>query len=450
MRLTSAWETSDTVFAAASEAMDVRLAVGEPQPLAVAFSGGGDSLFLVVAAKRWADRRGRRLVALTVDHRVQAASGQWARRCRERCASLGVEHHILDWDGPRLSGAAAARDVRHALLADAARERGARVILMGHTKDDLRETRLMRHWGTAIPDPRTWAPSPAWPEGRGVFILRPLLGLRRADLRAALAGLGETWIDDPLNEDARFARARARQSLAEGGNGSVPEAIASPCRLDPRLLEKARFDAQGVVTIPRAVLAGEGNRLVGPILVSVSGRRRPPRSRQMESLGARLREPGEWVRTLAGARVEAGRDTVRVMREPGDMIRTGADLDLELQAGRPATWDGRFGITAHAAGLRVRPLAGVARGLNREDRGRLRATPPAARRALPAILDAWGATWRPVGDERPWVTIEALGPARLSAAAGCPDRETAVAMRGGSGPGILDGDNSMRRDHEPS
>src|ERR1700722_7155703 len=82
---------------------------------------------------------------------------------------------------------------------------GAPVILLAHTADDLMEAEIMRRMGASAPSPRQWSPSPAWPQGRGVFLLRPLLGHRRADLRALLHGLGETWIDDPANDDPHYS-----------------------------------------------------------------------------------------------------------------------------------------------------------------------------------------------------------------------------------------------------
>ncbi|MGH7011381.1 MAG: tRNA lysidine(34) synthetase, partial [Caulobacteraceae bacterium] len=153
-------------------------------PIAAAFSGGGDSLALLVIAADWAAAHGRRLVALTVDHRLQSGSDRWAAWCKERARRLGIEHRTLVWEGWSGRGnlAGQARAARHALLAQAAREAGANVILMAHTFDDLLETRWMRSAGARLGAPSEWAPSPAWPQGRFVFVLRPLLGIRRARL----------------------------------------------------------------------------------------------------------------------------------------------------------------------------------------------------------------------------------------------------------------------------
>ena len=196
-------------------------------PIAVAVSGGGDSLAALLAAKAWADRHGRRVLALTVDHGLQPQSAAWTRfAAGETAARLGADFRALTWDGPKPCAGlpAAARRARHRLIAEAARRAGARVVVFGHTADDILEAELMKAEGARLGGLREWAPSPVWPQGRGVFLLRPLLELRRAAIRDVLLQAGETWIDDPANEDPRSTRARARLRL--GG-----EDLADPPRL---------------------------------------------------------------------------------------------------------------------------------------------------------------------------------------------------------------------------
>jgi tRNA(Ile)-lysidine synthase len=165
-----------------------RLNARDRPPIALALSGGGDSLALLHLAKAWADAAGRSLIALTVDHGLNPASAAWTRFAAERARRLGAPHRTLPWLGAKPSTGlpAAARAARHALLAEAARSAGAHVVLMAHTADDLMEAQVMRAMGSNAPSPRVWSPSPSWPEGRGVFLLRPLLGQRRAVLRELL------------------------------------------------------------------------------------------------------------------------------------------------------------------------------------------------------------------------------------------------------------------------
>jgi tRNA(Ile)-lysidine synthase len=197
---------------AVAAVLDRRLSATSARPVAVALSGGGDSVALLLAARAWAAAHGRRLVALTVDHRLQPQSRAWTEACGELAHSLGAGFQALAWEGekPPRGLPAAARAARHRLLAEAARGCGARVILVGHTADDVAEARAMRQAGSTTPAPREWSPAPVWPEGRGIFLARPLLALRRAALRDWLAAEGARWIEDPANADPRYARARAR------------------------------------------------------------------------------------------------------------------------------------------------------------------------------------------------------------------------------------------------
>src|SRR5258708_2867753 len=191
--------------------MDARLERDAARPVAVAFSGGGDSLALLLVARAWARQANRRLIAFTVDHGLQAESREWSLWCARRAARLGLAYRTLTWTGgkPRTGVAATARAARHRLIANAAREAGARVILFGHTADDVLEAEAMRADGLAIASPHPWSPSPVWPGGRDLFILRPLLGARRSALRDALCDRVEAGSDHPSLYDPRQRRDRA-------------------------------------------------------------------------------------------------------------------------------------------------------------------------------------------------------------------------------------------------
>jgi tRNA(Ile)-lysidine synthase len=186
------------------------------KPVAVGFSGGGDSLFLLKMAVDWGRRHHRPVLAITVDHRLQPESRDWVSWCADKAWALGADFVGRAWEGPKPDTglSAAARRARHELLAQETRRVGASVLLLGQTLDDLFEAELMALEGSSVGMPRTWSPSPVWPEGREVFLLRPLLSLRRAAIRRELVRENWQWIDDPANESAVSLRARARSRLA--------------------------------------------------------------------------------------------------------------------------------------------------------------------------------------------------------------------------------------------
>lgn len=401
--------------------LDARLSTNHPVPIVVGFSGGGDSLALMLMAKAWADRHRRRLLALTVDHRLRPEGAEWALWCRRRAEGLGIEHRTLVWETEKPSSglSAAARQARHALLADAAREAGASVILMGHTADDCEEAAIMRSAGSSVPSPRQWSPSPAWPQGRGVFVLRPLLDIRRADLRDDLARLGETWIEDPANADLSSARARARKSLRRGSDAPSTGTVSAP----------PPGDIADVIEGPAADLRLPAGWLVsaadlGAALLSVGGGGRPPRPQGLNRLLDRIRLGEPFVATLAGSRIAFDGATAHVVRATADhRHHVGGDVHLALN--ETVVWDGRFEVRAMVAGARVGHLAGRAARLAPTARRDVLAIPAAARLALPAIILADGSVECPTLRQSPDFAVRSLAWSRLAAARGAIVNEAA-------------------------
>lgn len=408
--------------------LERRLNAPDHAPVALALSGGGDSTALLRLAEAWAARARRPLVALTVDHGLQQESPVWSRFAAARAARLGVTHRTLVWTGakPATGLPAAARAARHALLADAAREAGARVILMGHTADDVLEALEMRRQGARVPTPMAWAPSPAWPEGRGVFLLRPLLRIRRAALREMLRALGETWIEDPANDDARYGRAAARRRLAETPSAASTEL----CDLAPPSLDEVSEGPGGELTMPRqAPLAGPGApRRLGAMLVCAAGGFRPPRRDAVHRLLERLEGPKDFASTLAGARIEARGDRVMLCREAGEWARGARGHDpmtpAPLAPGA-SVFDGRFLVRTAAMGFRIGALRGLSKRLPEPERRALRAIPAAARGALPVAIAAETLSCPILAQDGP-VTARPLGLGRLRASLGVYADEAAL------------------------
>lgn len=396
--------------AAVHEVLDRRLLIASPAPIAVALSGGGDSLALALITADWAKAHGRSLLILTVDHRLRPESAAWTEACATRARRLGAAFQALSWDGekPTTGLPAAARAARHRLIADAARAAGAKVVLMGHTASDRLEAAAMRQAGATTPSPREWGPSPVWPQGRSVFLLRPLLTHTRADLRAWLSARGETWIDDPANEDPRFARARARAGLT----GDETDTAAPARGLGGHA--SAATDLAGGLALPRAALQDAPQALLAAACLCAAGTARPPRGDRLEHLAEALRRERCLTATLAGARIEADGGEVRFLRDPG---RQGLEI-LALAAGQTGVWDGRFEVTTDRA-VRVLALAGHAAGLPPPQRAALQRLPAGARGALPFIEGEGSPMLTPI----PGVTARPLARDRLWAACGAVGRE---------------------------
>ncbi|MEO8812770.1 MAG: ATP-binding protein, partial [Caulobacteraceae bacterium] len=337
----------------------------------------------------------------------------------------GIAHRVLSWTGemPARGLAGAARGARHRLLAEAARSLGARVILMGHTADDRLEGSRMRRAGLRLSDPAEWAPSPVWPEGRGLFILRPLLHARRAALRAWLDAGGETWIEDPANDDPASPRARARMA---GTTGEEPPPICADRRArGPGFA----VGAGGDIGLSREDLAAaeprDARRALGTAVLCAAGTDAPPDRAALDRLLRSLAGDEPFVASLAGARIRLDGPLVRVAREAGALRRAGA-RPVDLPPGSAVVWDGRFAIEARKPGLAVTALSGLAGQLPRDQARALRRLPADARGALPAIVDAAGAVVCPLMGDAPAVRLRPLIEARFVAACGWVRHEAAI------------------------
>ncbi|WP_409450268.1 ATP-binding protein [Brevundimonas sp.] len=396
----------------------------------------------------WTRANGRRLLALTVDHNLNAMSADWTGFAGETARALKADWRGLSWDeaapGPGLT--ARARAARHGLIAEAARAAGARVVLLAHTLDDVAEADWMRARGSTLGRVREWSPAPVWPQGRGLMLLRPLLGERREGLRDYLRARGQGWVEDPANADERFGRSRARAALRaealplEGGGlgGGVAATLAdqvaetravsppAPQRQTPYAHPHPQpfppppagreLNWAGVLDIPRDASAST----LAAALLCAGGGSVPPRGERLERLRAKLAGGEDFAVGLAGARVQAEGAAVLLMREPGEMKRRPPETVI-LTPGVAAVWDGRFEITATEPGWRVEAAAGRLATLPEHDRRVAAALPAAARGGLPVLVRDDGSgpilAWR-------GASVRTLGARRLALALGETTQES--------------------------
>jgi len=369
--------------------------------IALAVSGGADSLALLAAVDGWRKAPGRPAVTvLSVDHGLSPGSDVVAARVAAIAAARGMPAHRLRWEGakPAADIEAAARRARYGLLFAAARAAGASHLLTAHSLEDQAETFLMRlERGSGLFGLAAMRPLLAVD---GIALFRPFLAVPRARLAATTAAAGLVAHDDPMNADPRFARVRIRQALpAFAAAGLTPQAIgATAARLavaadaidaavDRLLAESVSVDSFAVAHLSRAAFAAAPEavrfRLVVRLLQAVGGEGYPPRSARVEALLAALAAAPEGRpvrRTLAGAVVEGRRDDIRLWRESG---RAGLPA-MAIPAGFRGVWDHRFTVSASVAtpsGLVLSAL-GAARAVGLERPARL---PAAAMAALPAL-----------------------------------------------------------------
>lgn len=344
--------------------MDV-LGPFEPHPvIALAVSGGADSMSLALLAKQWLDERSGTLHALTVDHGLRPESVAEARQVGAWMAKHGITHRILRWAVPHHGAGlqAAARAARYELLESWCGKHRVLHLLVGHNAGDQAETVLMRlRAGSGV---RGLAGMPSVAERQAVRVLRPLLPYTRVAIRQYLEQSGQAWIEDPSNEDTTFARVRLRrQAPTLSGLGLTPSRLRDTAAKlgDARAaLETAtaRFCALTILMYPSGYAIFDSKRLaqvqpeigrgaLAAIITAVNGRVYGPRSERLNRLyqSARDNKIGR-ARTLAGCRVGPWRGRLLVSRE----VAAKTDPVRIPSGGGVLRWDGRFCAVFRTAG----------------------------------------------------------------------------------------------------
>jgi tRNA(Ile)-lysidine synthase len=282
-------------------------------PLALAVSGGPDSLGLLLLAAAGP----MPVLAATVDHQLRAESAGEAAFVAGVCRELGVLHETLavtvarEGDGLQ----AAARQARYAVLAAWMDRQGATALLSAHHADDQAETLLMRlQRGSGVgglAGVRARAGLPG--SGGRLAVLRPLLGWRRSELAAIVAAAGLEAVDDPSNADPEFDRVRMRTHIAAAewldipalarSAGALAEADDALEATASRLFdERARVD--GVLSFDPSSLPPELQRRLVLRCLRALVPAATPRGEQLTALLAALAK-GQ-VTTLAGVKCSGG------------------------------------------------------------------------------------------------------------------------------------------------
>jgi tRNA(Ile)-lysidine synthase len=334
-----------------------QLALFESEPqVAVAVSGGPDSLALAILAQAWVLSRGGQICALSVDHGLRPESGGEIEQVRTWLAARSIRHETLVWRGDKPSTGIqeAARTARYGLLEAWCRERGWLHLLTGHHRDDQIETFLLRQDAGSGRD--GLAAMPAVRELAGCRILRPLLDVPKARLIATLAAERQPFITDPSNGNLNFARSLLRQTM----QGDKADAMFA----DIRALGRERRQRQqrghallacamalhpaGFARIDPGVLlaapSGEAERALTLLVSALGGRPYPPRRRSVVRLLETLAGAAPGGHVLGGFRFIRWRGNILALRE-----LAAAPPAARLAPGAALLWDRRFEVSLPAA-----------------------------------------------------------------------------------------------------
>ena len=323
--------------------------------IAVAVSGGADSMALCLLLIDWAKVNHQEIVALTVDHGLRQETNKETQQIAKWLASRGVNHRILCWKGKKPSTGiqAAARTARYNLMFKWCHENNFTKLVTGHQLEDQLETFLLRaERGSGLDGLSSMAPVV---DRESISLVRPLLNVTKSFLREYLVSKQQSWIEDPSNQSLAFRRTSMRRIVKNLTQGELPAARIlgvinnlSFIRLHLDDLSKVFFkravrilpaaygiiDLEALKRLPNPIL----ERVLIKIIFKFNGKVYPPRRRSINYSIKKIISPEIHNFTLGGCHFIYRENSLIVCR---DLRSISAQ---EVVAGDIFSWDSVFKV----------------------------------------------------------------------------------------------------------
>jgi tRNA(Ile)-lysidine synthase len=299
----------------------------------VAVSGGGDSVALLKLIAESRAKLGIVVSAVHFNHKLRGkASDADERFVAVLAEKLGVTLHIGRADVARKAKSEkanledAARRARYGFFERLAEQDVVDVVATAHTMDDQAETVLAHILrGTGIAGMAGIHPVAG-------IVVRPVLGIRREQLRKYLRSMHQRWREDPTNRDTARTRARMRKKLLpmleKEFNPAVVQHLAA---LAQRAREQASFVEhladqvfRNKVTLNNGIARIGLTELLHPLSIQRAESSFALRARLIQEITRRVRRRSGQI--LAG-HIEA---IVRLAKagEPGKRLQIPGGIDV--------------------------------------------------------------------------------------------------------------------------
>ncbi|MFC3053071.1 tRNA lysidine(34) synthetase TilS [Kordiimonas pumila] len=342
-----------------------KLGVDKGTKIAIAVSGGADSLCLLLLS-----RFDYKVTAITVDHGLRKEAAEEASFVAALCAEYSIPHVTLRWQGdkPTANLQAAAREARYDLIKNWCVEKGIETVAVAHHQDDQAETVLLRlARGSGVYGLAGMAPVRSI--GQGVSLVRPLLEYPKESLIRTVKDMGIKWVEDPSNRSEAYDRVKIRKMLAnppvEGLNAARLAGTAGRLRRSRDALEyyerqwllaAVHFYDEGYCTVDTKQFKDAPEEIILRALASicrfVSGGTYVPRMEKILRLYSALQEGEFKGQTLYGAMFSPLSEHVALVTREVSAISTPVALESQ------GIWDLRFWYQAQGniSGLTIAPV----------------------------------------------------------------------------------------------
>ena len=190
-----------------------------PKKIAVAVSGGADSLALTLLLQEFCLAKKIKLFAATIDHKMRQASSEEARELSKILAKKKIPHEILTVEQkklPQKNIEAGLRELRYELLTNFCKKNKIEFLFLGHHLGDVAENFLIRLFrGSGLDGLATIGEVVGRQSTvdcpKEIKFIRPLLNFNKDDLKKFLRAKKIQWFEDETNQDEKFLRNKIRK-----------------------------------------------------------------------------------------------------------------------------------------------------------------------------------------------------------------------------------------------
>lgn len=369
----------------------------KPKAIAIALSGGADSLALTLLLKDWCDTHHITLTALHVHHGLRDEATEeaeqiqaWMTEHHIACHILTVEENLRD--APNIQNAA--RKARYQLMTQWCTSHNVSTLCLGHHADDQAETFLMRlARGSGVDGLAAMHPITS---RDGITLLRPLLDIPKSELISYLENRGQPWIEDASNQSTDYTRNRIRQltpilaeeQITASRITDVTHHLArtSDClqQLTHAWIESENCFHEAYAIIPTEAFATLHEelalRVARQLLLEISASPQAIRFEHLQPLTGDMQTGTCPKRTLHGCVIAPHQSGILIYREA---VKLAAPITVSEQ---PAIWDHRFSATSATNNLQLGALGAHGLAQLRTQKAELPTLPAALLHTCPALF----------------------------------------------------------------
>ena len=303
------------------------------ESLALAVSGGADSLCLAYFGRLYSLKFKKKIHVLIVDHKLRKSSSQEATKVSKMLKKKGIQSKILVWKGkiPKKNIQNNARIMRYSLMSSYCQKKNVRYLVTAHHLDDQIENffiRLLR--GSGLTGLSSMAE--IFNYSNVLKIIRPFLSFKKIDLQNTTLKYFKNFIKDPSNDNEKYLRVRVRKirnNMEKEGLdtskvintvnnlSSAHEALSY--YKDKAINKHVSFLSKNKCQISKKIFAHEAGEIIfksfSDIFLSISGKYYPPRSKKIINLIIRLQKNVFNKSTLGGCVIEKKDGLIFISKE---------------------------------------------------------------------------------------------------------------------------------------